>query len=212
MGWGLRSGGAVLLAGALAPGGQACAQAVEPPVVASQQPSCTACIPRLTIVELVIDADLGSKLSTTGATFPLHLDKPVIVDGHEVVPAGTSGQGEVIHAKKAGGSGAAGELVLAARFLTFAGRQIRLRSMRIAVAGKDATGTVDAFNAASAGAAVFAPVPLGLLGFAISGKNVVVPAGTHALAKTAEDFALETQPVSPPVPPPSAPVASTDQP
>ena len=39
--------------------------------------------------------------------------------------------GEVVHAKKGGGSGAAGELVLAARYLDFEGSRVRLRSMRL---------------------------------------------------------------------------------
>lgn len=184
----------VFAASALAPAASAAAQTAPDAAVAPAPLApapCAACIPKLTIVELVIDADLGSKLSTTGANFPLHLDKPLVVDGKEIVPAGTVGQGEIVHAKKAGGAGAAGELVLAARFLTVGDRQLKLRSMRIALAGRDATGKVDAYNAAAAGAAVLTPLPLGLLGFAITGKNIVVPKGTLALAKTAEDFPVE---------------------
>ena len=158
--------------------------------------ACTACIPKLTPVEVVIDAEMGSKLSTTGAAFPLRLAQPIVIDGREIVPAGTLGTGEVVHAKKAGGAGAAGELVLAARFLDYGGRRIRLRSMRIAVSGKDAIGAVDGMNAAAAGAATLTPLPLGFIGFAITGRNIVVPKGTVAMAKTAEDFALVEQPAS----------------
>jgi hypothetical protein len=99
--------------------------------------------------------------------------------------------GEVIHAKKAGGSGAPGELVLAARYVTVGERQLRLRSMRVALSGKDAIHTVDAINAASAAS----PLPVGLIGFAISGRNIVLTTGTIAVAKTAELFAPE--PVAP---------------
>ncbi|NOU03252.1 MAG: hypothetical protein HOO94_06355 [Novosphingobium sp.] len=182
------------------------------PVVAT--PSCAGCVPKLTVVELVIDAELGSKISTTGATFPLHLEKPLVVDGKEVVPAGTIGQGEIVHAKKAGGSGAAGELVLAARFLTVGERKLRLRSMRIALTGGDAIGKVDAYNAAAAGAGVLTPIPFGLLGFAVTGKNVVVPKGAQALAKTAEDFPVEAAapaPTDSQVPAPAAVVAQTKE-
>ncbi|MFM5885829.1 MAG: hypothetical protein ACKOQ3_11010 [Novosphingobium sp.] len=175
-------------------------------------PACSGCVAKLTIVEVIIDADLGSKLSTTGATFPLHLNKPIVIDGRDVVPAGTAGQGEVVHAKKAGGSGAAGELVLAARFLTVGDRQLKLRSMRIALAGRDATGKVDAYNAAAAGAAVLTPLPLGLLGFAITGKNIVVPKGTLALAKTAEDFPVAAAPAAAPAPQVQAEKAVVAQP
>lgn len=134
----------------------------------------------------MIDADLGSKISTTGATFPLHLGKPIVINGREVIAAGAAGEGEVIHAKKAGGMGAAGELVLAARFVTVDGRPLKLRSMRIAMAGKDAIHTVDTINAASAAS----PLPIGLVGFFMSGRNVIVTKGTTAEAKTAADFPL----------------------
>lgn len=182
----------------------AVAQTASP--VAAPAPSaptpCTNCIPKLTPVELVIDSEMGSKLSTTGAAFPLHLAKPIVIDGKEAVPAGAVGEGEVIHAKKAGRAGAAGELVLAAKFLMVGDRQIRLRSMRIAVAGKDAIGAVDGVNAAAAGAAVFVPAPVALIGFAIKGKNIVLPAGTLAVAKTAEDFPLAFPAAAPPAPAP----------
>lgn len=159
---------------------------------------CTDCVPALTPVVLVIDEHLGSKLSKTGAIFPLHLGKPIIVAGKEVVPAGAVGEGEVIHAKKAGGMGAAGELVLAARFVTVYGRPLKLRSMRIALAGNDAIHTVDTINAAS----VVSPLPIGLVGFFMIGQNVVITRGTIAEAKTAADFALSpTSPADTAAPP-----------
>lgn len=175
----------------------------EPTVCTAEQEQADAAkrIPALTIVELVIDAELGSKISWSGQTFRLHLASPIVVDGREMIPAGTEGQGEVVHAKKAGMSGSPGELVLAARFLALGDRQMRLRSMRIAMSGADNINKVDAYNAAAAGAAVLSPLPLGLLGFAITGKNVVLPAGTKALAKTAAEFcvpsALQAAPADP---------------
>ena len=158
---------------------------VTPSAQAAPVP-CTDCISALTPVELVIDAHLGSKISRTGATFPLHMGKPILVAGREVIAAGAVGEGEVIHAKKAGGMGAAGELVLAARFVLVDGRLLKLRSMRVAMAGKDAIHTVDTINAAS----VVSPLPIGIIGFFMSGSNVVVPKGTSAEAKTAADFPL----------------------
>jgi|GEM_PF-6422904 len=71
-------------------------------------------IPALTEVRLEILSDLGSKISKTGELFPIRLAKPIVIDGAERVPAGAEGQGEVVWAKKSGGSGASGELVLAA--------------------------------------------------------------------------------------------------
>jgi hypothetical protein len=138
-------------------------------------------------VTIAIDAELGSKLSKTGDRFPLHLAEPIILNGREVIAAGTSGYGEVVHAKKAGGSGSPGELVLAARVLSLGTRALKLRSMRIALAGQDAIHTVDAVNAASAAS----PLPIGLIGFAITGRNIAIPKGTLASAKLAEAFAMD---------------------
>jgi hypothetical protein len=143
-------------------------------------------IPALTPVEIVVDAELGSKTSTTGQMFPLHLGAAIIVDGKELVPAGTLGEGEIVHAKKAGGSGAPGELVVAARYLQLGGKRLKLRSMRIGLVGKDAVNGVVAFNAVTA----VTPLPIGIIGFAVTGRNVVYPAGTTATAKTAEGFVV----------------------
>lgn len=164
------------------------APAPAPAAVQASAPAapCTRCVPALSPVVLVLDADLGSKISKTGDMFPLHLAQPIVVDGSELVPAGTPGQGEVIHAKKAGGSGTAGELVLAARYLTVGSRQLRLRSMRVGDKTIDAIGKIDAFNAAT----VMSPVPVALIGFALTGHNSTFVKGTLAVAKTAELFDL----------------------
>lgn len=140
----------------------------------------------LTPIEIVVDADLGSKISTTGQMFPIHLASALVVDGRELVPAGTPGKGEIVHAKKAGGSGAPGELVVAARYLQIGNRRLKLRSMRIGLVGKDAVNGVVAFNAAMAATAL----PIGVIGFAVTGRNVVYSTGTVATAKTAETFVL----------------------
>ncbi len=154
-----------------------------PPVSTIAVPStgnCQSCIPALTPVELVIEADLGSKISTTGETFAIRLAKAIVIDGREVIPAGTTGQGEVVHAKKAGGSGASGELVLAARYLDFGDRRLKLRSLRVGLAGRDA------MQAALAVSTLATP-----LGFILTGRNVDFAKGTVAMAKTSEPFMVD---------------------
>ncbi|MFN4134265.1 MAG: hypothetical protein ACK4G2_01320 [Novosphingobium sp.] len=146
-------------------------------------------IPALTPVSIMIDADLGSRISATGQTFPIHLAEAIVIDGRELAPAGATGEGEVIHAKKAGGSGAPGELVLTARFLMVDGRPLKLRSMRVGLVGGDAVNGVVAFNAATAAT----PLPIGIIGFAVTGRNVVYPKGTVATAKTAEPFVIAAE-------------------
>jgi hypothetical protein len=137
-------------------------------------------IPALTPIELFIDANLGSKISKSADTFPIRLAKPIIVDGQEVLAVGFVGQGEVVHAKKAGGSGAAGELVLAARYLTIGDRRLKLRSMRLSTGGKDSINSVTAVSV----------LAVGVFGFAMTGGNITVASGSNAVANTAEVFSL----------------------
>jgi hypothetical protein len=172
---------------------------VVAPAPQSAPPCACIAIPALTPVSIELLAAVGSKTSKTGDTFPIRLAAPIIIDGKEAVPAGAAGMGEVVHAKKSGGMGAAGELVLAARYLDVAGRSLRLRSLRIVPQGKSAINRVDAFNAVSAAS----PIPVGLIGFFIQGGQASVPQGTIAEAKTAEAFTIESNALDSQTPPSS---------
>jgi hypothetical protein len=155
-------------------------------MVAGADP-CQGClIPALTPVKLELMATLGSKISKSGDIFEIRLAEPIIIEGQAVVPAGTTGLGEVVHAKKSGGGGAAGELILAARYLDFNGQRLRLRSMNFSQNGQPKINTVNTIAVASAAS----PLPIGMLGFLISGGQVVVQQGTIATAKTAEPLTL----------------------
>lgn len=173
------------------PDEEAAAEAVETPTAISIDTSAVTdpvTIAKLTPVVIEILDPLGSKLSNSLDTYRIRLAEPIVVEGTELVPAGAEGMGEVVHAKKAGGMGAAGELVLAARYLTVDGRQLRLRSMELLedAEGKDRMGTVHTLNIASAAA----PIPIGLLGYFIGGGNIEIPAGARASAKLAAPFAF----------------------
>lgn len=152
-------------------------------------------LPKTTALIIAIDKELGSKISRAGETFPIRLVDPVVVDGVEVLPAGITGQGEVVHAKKAGLAGAAGELVLAARYLDFNGRRIELRSFRFMEAGESSLGKgQDNTGVSNVTTAIAGPI-----GFFIGGGNTNVMPGTIANAKTRNDefFARAAAPVSP---------------
>ncbi|PNU05058.1 hypothetical protein [Novosphingobium guangzhouense] len=149
------------------------------PAVSSS--ACERAIPALTPVRIEISADLGSATSHSLDAFPIRLAEAIVIDGVEIVPAGAKGLGEVVHAKKAGGSGTPGELVLAARWIDACGQRLKLRSMNFSAAGAGAIGTVNVVNAVSAASML----PIGLIGFAISGRNVTYAKGTLAWAKIA---------------------------
>ena len=174
---------------ALAPAAPLTGPSTCPPLEPGAEPRC---IPPLTPVLLLTRTHLGSKISTSGDMFEFELDQPITVNGKVLIPAGTRGVGEVVHAKKNGGSGASGELVLAARYLDVGGRKLRLRSLHFAAAGQDRIGTVTTMSVASPA--------LALVGFFVKGKGIDLPVGTQADAKTAEAFLLD---------PPAEPAALT---
>ncbi|WP_370034534.1 hypothetical protein [Qipengyuania mesophila] len=155
---------------------------------AMETPAERIVVEKLTPVVIEILEPLGSKTSKSLDSYRIRLAEPIVVDGTEVVPAGAEGMGEVVHAKKAGGMGAAGELVLAARYLTVDGRELKLRSMELleTAEGKDRMGTVHALNVASAAS----PIPIGLIGYFIGGGNIEIPAGALASAKLAAPFEI----------------------
>lgn len=158
------------------------AQAVAAQVAEAPCDGCLT-IPALTPVRIEIRATVGSAISKSGDSFPIRLAEPIVIDGKEVVAAGTTGVGEVVHAKKSGGSGAAGELVLAARYLDIDGRRIRLRSMALSSNGKSAVDTAHVLGVAGGGIGA-------LVGFLIKGGKTTVESGTVTTAKTAEAFSI----------------------
>ncbi|WP_133501369.1 hypothetical protein [Cognatilysobacter terrigena] len=120
----------------------------------------------------------------SGDPFSFRLAQPVVVDGHDVIPAGTHGVGEVVHAAPAHGSGQAGELILAARYLEVGDRRVALRGMKLAGAGDDRSGM-------SAGVSI----AIGVFAMFIHGGEMEVPVGAIARAKLAEAYVVPTSDV-----------------
>lgn len=146
----------------------------------------TVAVPRLTPLVIELGATLSSENSAQGDRFPLRLFEPLVINGETVIPAGTPGEGEVIHAKRKGGMGAAGELIITARFLDLNGQRVALRSLRVNGDGQSRIDTVNSISVASA-----ATIPLAsLVGFFITGGAKVVNEGTVATARTAEDTVI----------------------
>ncbi|MBU8977732.1 hypothetical protein JI752_016405 [Lysobacter sp. MMG2] len=129
-------------------------------------------------VELELAEPVGSASHKNGYRFRLRLAKPLIRDGVVVVPAGTPGIGEVVHAQASRGGGKPGELLLAARFLELPDGPLTLRAMKLAARGKD--------NMNASLATSFVAGPFALF---VHGGEIEIPAGTRALAKLAQDLA-----------------------
>jgi hypothetical protein len=154
---------------------------IAPPEAAPAAATSPCCIvPALTPVKIEFLSLLSSKTSHIGDHFAFRLTEPLIVDGKELVPAGTNGSGDVVHAAKSGMAGKAGELILAARYLDFNGTKIPLRSLVVGKEqGKDKTGSAFAVAAV-----------VGLPAYFMSGGQVLVPIGTEASAKVRTDTFL----------------------
>lgn len=164
------------------PAGEISAEPIAPmsqatPLVVPAPLECCV-LAKLTPVFLTIGEPLDSDKSKIGHRFALTLRHPLEIAGGVVIPAGTPGIGEVVHAAKSRAMGKAGELVLAARYLDYQGTRIPLRSLRYGKGqGKDNVDT-----AVIIGFAVSA-----LITPFITGGEVRIPAGTDVWAKTATD-------------------------
>jgi hypothetical protein len=152
-----------------------------PAAADSTTPSTTACCQVLngTAVEIEIAEAISSRLRKRGEHFQLRLGEPLVVDGRVLLPAGTAGTGEVIHAAPSTGGGKAGELILTARFLESGGQQIPLRGFRMGAVGKDRSDT-----------ALVASIALGPFAQFIHGREIEIPSGARANAKIAQDLFL----------------------
>ncbi|MEY4953060.1 MAG: hypothetical protein RL299_1484 [Pseudomonadota bacterium] len=152
------------------------------------------CVPALTQLIISLDAPISSRTAKTGESFTFSLAEPILLNGEVVVPTGTKGVGEVVHAKGTG-LGVGGELVLAARTLDVNGKPVRLRSMKFGVAGKDRQDLAFALG-----------VTVGFPALFVRGKHIELPQGALAGAKLAEDLILDA-PAAAPVAPEPAPGA-----
>ena len=114
------------------------AAVVTPPVAAATPSAPIACcvIPAGTVIELEVTETVTTKVNVRGDKFSLRLVRPIVVDGKVLVPSDVTGVGEVVHAAKAGMAGKAAELIIAARYLTYDGVTIPLRSFNIATHSK----------------------------------------------------------------------------
>lgn len=178
-----------LSAGALANGAHA--QEAAPNAASSAPaPAATIKLPMNTPVQFEFVTELSSKTNKNDDVFPIRLIAPVQIAGHDAIPAGTMGQGQVVQAAKAGFAGKAGELVVTVRYLDVGGVHVPLRRFRMGelATGEDRRG--EAFGMSIA----ISP----LLGFFISGGQKTIVVGTHANAIVSADTDIPALPAPAP--------------
>lgn len=132
-----------------------------------------------TLVTLEIMEPLDSSRVLRGDKFRIRLAEPLSVDENIVLDPGIEGVGEIVHAEKSRSGGKGGELLIAARYLDRNGTHVNLRGLKLGGKGKDST------NAALAVALALGPV-----GLFVHGREIIIPAGTLAQAKIAQEMEL----------------------
>ncbi len=145
----------------------------------AQSPVEMVTVPALTPVIIRLEEPISSNKNKPGDHFRITVAEDVRIGDALVIPAGSPGEGEVIHAARSGAGGKAGELILAARFVRVGGNEIRLRSFALGVAGKDHS------NDALASSFLIGPFAM-----FVKGGVITVPAATLGNAKTALEFQL----------------------
>ena len=139
-------------------------------------------LPALSPVVVRLEANISSNKNKIGDRFPITVAEDVRVGDVVVIPAGSTGEGEVVHAARSGAGGKAGELILVARYVMVGDRQIRLRSFALGAQGKDHTND-----------AIATGMFIGPFAMFVKGGVITVPAGTPGTAKTALEFSFPVE-------------------
>lgn len=153
-----------------------------PPVVSP--PCCK--LAALMPIDLEIVTAASSKTSRQGEQIEIRVVEPVSVDGHVVLPVGTTGFAEVIQVSHRAIGGKPGELTLGRPYLTLAGQRIGLKRLRFGPSsGADRTQQ-----------ATIAMALIGLAGGLITGGSVDILSGTRVNAVLTADTFIPVQPES----------------
>lgn len=132
-----------------------------------------------TPVELEIVDAVSSADRKRGDRFAIRLHAELRHGEAVVIPAGTTGVGEIVHGERSRGGGKPGELLLAARYLELDGVQIPLRGLKFGGQGQDKTHV-----------ALGTSFALGPFAHFIHGREIEIPAGTVVTAKLAQDLPI----------------------
>ncbi|MCH8614511.1 hypothetical protein LZ016_00100 [Sphingomonas sp. SM33] len=90
-------------------------------------------------VPIELAAPVSSESAQNGDRFPIRTFEPVVSEGTTLIPVGAVGEGEVIHAAKARGSGMPGELIVAVRFVRCGNTEIPIGHLQFSDSGRDQT-------------------------------------------------------------------------
>ncbi|MXO86273.1 hypothetical protein GRI38_09550 [Altererythrobacter aurantiacus] len=135
-------------------------------------------VPRDTPVHLMVLNEVSTKDHAAGHKFRLRVDRPIVVDGREVVPVGATAWGEVTDASRSGNVGKSGELAAVLTHIEFGGTHIPLE------------GQTTADGKSGKGETLLGVLAMGPLGLFAKGNNAKIKAGEKMVAFVAQDTLL----------------------
>jgi hypothetical protein len=149
-----------------------------------EEVATTYLIPAKAALMLEFVTETSSKTAVSGDKVDFLLAEDLIIDGVVVLKKGNKAFGEVIHAQKSGFGGRGGELIIGVRSLDVDGQVIPLRSL------KPIKGQYIGQNNSDTAFAVSLIPYAGLASLFITGGEIVLPAGTRAIALVASETAV----------------------
>jgi hypothetical protein len=161
------------------------ASPVQPPATA---PAAGLLAPAGSEVLVELTEAVGTRRHRPGDRFGLKLAEPLVVAEQVVIPAGTTGEGEIIDVARPGMSGRPAKLVLAARYVDIGGTRVPLHGFRLGGVGESRRDT------AVIVAYVVGGFVGGVVGLAIPGGDLNYPAGARARARILADVRVPPPP------------------
>jgi hypothetical protein len=153
---------------------------------AKKPPAKTCCTaPAGTVVAVELAQEVSTKAQKAGDSVDFRLTQPLVAQGQILAPAGAKVTGVVVESAKPGYGGKGAKLVLSARAIERDGASVPLQGLQLSAGGKSTSNTANV-----AGLAGMAFAPLGFVGLAVKGGDVVFPTGTPATAKLASSVVL----------------------
>jgi hypothetical protein len=153
---------------------------IAPLLFAQDTAPATRVLPLKSPVLLEFTAEVSSKTAHKGSPVEFLLAEDVLIDGQRL-----------IHAQKSWFGGRGGELIIAARYIQHGEQRVSLRSL------KPLAGPYAGKNNSDAALAVSMIPYAGLVSLFITGGEIVIPAGTKALALTAVEAQIAVSPATP---------------
>lgn len=147
-------------------------------------------LPAKTPLILAFSDEVSSKTAVKNGEIRFKLAEDLRIGDAVVIPKDTPAIGEVVHVQKSGFGGRGGELILAARYIRLGDQRIALRSL------KPLAGPYAGKNNSDAALAVSMIPYAGLVSLFITGGEIVIPAGTQALALVTADTPIPAAPES----------------